>query len=108
MPVYDFACDQCKVKWELKLTLAQHSAIKDYITCEKCGNIAFQVVAPLNFRLVGEGWFGRDSGCNAAGIGYEVTQRELNKNLDDMNYAEEYANNMMARDDKNLAAGIVE
>jgi hypothetical protein len=105
--LYDFACERCKVKWELKLTISEHSAIKDKITCEVCGQKAFQVVAPLHFRLVGEGWFGRDGGCNASGIGYEVTQTELNKNLDKMNYAEDYANAMMAEDDKNLRAGVV-
>ena len=105
MPLYEFKCDDCRKIMQYKLTMKEHSDKKDSITCDKCGKKAIQVVAPLRFTLKGEGWFINSQQNDNP---YTITQNELNKNLDQMNYAEEYANTMMERDDKNLKAGIIE
>lgn len=98
MPLYEFACEKCKIKWEVNLTLSEHSAIKNSMRCE-CGNIGFQVVSPLNFRLKGEGWFGREGGNNAHGLGYELTQREMDKSKEDVARMDDYASNMSEKDE---------
>lgn len=98
MPVYEYACDVCKIKWELKLTMKEHSAIKDQVHC-LCGQQAYQVVSPLNFRLAGEGWFGRDGGNNAKGLGYEMTQREMTKSIQDVAKMDDVIANMAAKDE---------
>jgi predicted nucleic acid-binding Zn ribbon protein len=76
-PVYDFACNSCYKVYEIKMTLAEHDVLKEVMQCEECGRMLSQKVAPLRFDLKGVGWFGK----NDSGTGYEVTQRELDKNL---------------------------
>jgi putative FmdB family regulatory protein len=97
MPVYEFGCEKCKVKWEKKLTFAEHSAIKDLVVCE-CGEKAFQIVAQLNFRLQGEGWFGRDGGNNQKGLGYEMTQTSMDKSKEDVLRMDDAVAEMEAKD----------
>ncbi|SPF53531.1 hypothetical protein SBF1_6750002 [Candidatus Desulfosporosinus infrequens] len=91
MATYDFACDNCKIINEIKLTFDEHSKQKNSIVCQKCGSLMYQVVAPLRFTLKGEGWFGKSS--DAIGHPYAITQRELNKNLDLENKIEDIAGN---------------
>lgn len=92
MALYDFACDKCKIRWEIKLSHKEHEEQKDKIFC-KCGEKAYQTVARLSFRLMGEGWFGKSS--DAVEHPYAITQTELNKNLDVEKRVEDIANNFI-------------
>ena len=98
MPVYEFVCDTCKIKNEIKLTMVQHSAIKNDINCEKCGEKMYQAVAPLNFRLVGDCWFSRGAGNNSHGVGYEMTNREMEKGRQDVAKMDDVVAEMEAKD----------
>lgn len=102
MPTYTFACDNCQEKWDIKLTFAEHDEKKKDYPCDKCGEQVRQLVAPLRFTLKGEGWFVNSQQNDNP---YTITQNELDKNKDKMNYAEDYANRMMEKDDKKLKQG---
>jgi hypothetical protein len=78
--------------------MTEFSAIKDYCTCHKCGRPAKLKVSPLNFRLQGEGWFGRDGGNNSKGLGYEMTQREMDKSKEEVAKMDDYAANMSEKE----------
>lgn len=97
MAIYPMKCDNCKIKWDVKLSFAEHTAMKGKIVCPDCGEIATQMVAPLNFKLAGEGWFG--SNADAVASPYGITQTEINKNLEGEKRVEDYANTMSARDE---------
>jgi putative FmdB family regulatory protein len=97
MPIYPYSCDVCKNKWEIRLTMSEHDVIKNIVKCS-CGGTAHQLVASLNFRLQGEGWVGRDGGNNAKGIGYEMTQREMDKSKEDVAKMDDYAAEMSIKD----------
>jgi predicted nucleic acid-binding Zn ribbon protein len=76
MPIYDYQCPKCftmykdiKVKLEEKDTFSRD--------CENCENVKLvQRVAPLRFKLEGQGWFENSNEP------YAITQTELNNNLD--------------------------
>lgn len=90
MPIYQFVCDECKVRWEVKWSFAEHDVNKNNVLCE-CGKPAYQSVSKPNFRMMGEGWFGNSS--DAIEHPYAITQRELNANLDLEKRVEDIANN---------------
>lgn len=98
MPIYPYSCNSCKKNWEIRLTMSEHDVIKDQVYCA-CGYKAHQLVAPLNFRLHGEGWFGRDAGNNSKGIGYEMTQREMDKSKEEVAKMDDYASEMSLKDE---------
>ena len=91
MPSYEFACDDCKVRWEVKMTFDEHTERKGKIKCPECKEFGYQVVVRPNFRMLGEGWFGSSS--DAIEHPYAITQRELDANLDLENRVEDMANN---------------
>ena len=97
MPTYTFKCDKCMTKWDIKLTMSEHTLLKNSIHCKDCNEKATQMVAPLNFKLKGEGWFGKCS--DAISDPYAITQTELNKNLEGEKRVEDYVNTMTARDE---------
>jgi len=98
MPLYEYGCSKCNKTWELKLTMQEHDDIKGQLKCE-CGEVAHQVVTPLNFRLKGEGWFGRDGGNNASGLGYEMTQNSMDKSKDEVARMDDCVSEMAAKDE---------
>lgn len=99
MPIYPYGCDKCKIQWEVKLTMKDHSVIKNSLKCAVCGEKAFQLVSPLNFRLQGEGWVGRDAGNNSKGLGYEMTQREMDKSKEDVAKMDDVVAEMSLKDE---------
>jgi putative FmdB family regulatory protein len=92
MPVYNFNCQSCKKDYELSMKFEQHKIMKDILTCRECGSKLNQVVARLNFKLAGQGWHANE------GTGYEITQTELNKNLDLEKRIEHTAHDMQEKD----------
>jgi predicted nucleic acid-binding Zn ribbon protein len=98
MPVYPFSCEKCKKVWDLKLTMQEQHDTKGLIRCE-CGEIAQQMVTSLNFRLKGEGWFGRDGGNNCSGLGYEMTQNSMDKSKDEIARMDDCCSEMAAKDE---------
>lgn len=83
MPVYDFRCDRCKMKWEVKLSIQHFVTIKDDIKCNVCGEKAMNCVSPLKFRLKGEGWYNNGYGdSSSVDNPYSITQNELDRNKD--------------------------
>jgi putative FmdB family regulatory protein len=97
VPVYTFRCITCNFTNDVKLTMSEHEIIKNSMCCPSCEASMTQVVAPLRFKLKGEGWFGNDSAAVASAYG--VTQTELNKNLEHEKRVEDYVNTMTARDE---------
>jgi predicted nucleic acid-binding Zn ribbon protein len=95
-PQYQFACDECKVRWEVKLSFTEHEEKKNKMVCE-CGKPAYQTVSKPNFRMMGEGWFGKCS--DAIEHPYAITQRELDGNLDLEKRVEDIANNYQDKDE---------
>ena len=94
MPVYDYKCEKCGNVSEQNIKLADKLTTK--VHCN-CGGEMFQMVAPLRFTLSGQGWFGKEG----TGTGYEITQRELNKNLDLEKKVEDVAKEHMRKDKEN-------
>lgn len=91
MAVYDFVCHECEVRWEEKMTFSEHTTKKNKIKCPNCNKKATQAITKVNFKLLGEGWFGPSSDANEHP--YAITQRELNSNLDLENKVEDIAGN---------------
>lgn len=94
MPTYAWTCDKCKIEWEVKMKMSEHALIKDHYCCTTCGEKARQLVSPLNFRLAGECWYGRGAGNNSTGLGYQMTDTEMQKNKDQVAKLEDVAGNM--------------
>jgi len=92
MAVYDFTCHVCEIIWEEKMSFKEHDTKKHEIKCPKCNGKATQIISKVNFKLLGEGWFGPSSEANANP--YAITQRELNGNLDKENAVEDIAGNL--------------
>lgn len=97
MPLYPFRCDKCKIQWDIRMTFQEHEERKTVVMCPECKGFANQAVAPLNFRLAGEGWFGKSS--DAIANPYAITQTELNKNLEGEKRCEDYVNTMTSKDE---------
>jgi hypothetical protein len=95
--IYEFACDVCEIKWEVQMTMSEHSKQKDNIYCA-CGQKAYQVVAALNFRLVGDCWHSRGSGNNSHGVGYEMTDTEMLKSRQEVAKMDDVCANMAEKD----------
>jgi len=91
MPTYPFACDTCKVQWDVKMSMSEHEETKGKIICQKCGTPARQVVVRLGYKFVGEGWFGGNA--DAVASPYGITDMEISRNLDNEKRVEDIANN---------------
>jgi predicted nucleic acid-binding Zn ribbon protein len=86
MPAYDFRCDTCKKVHELRMKISEYYEQKDALYCrhqdaEKpgCpGKLKRMVDCSATFELKGSGWFGKDG----EGTGYEITQNEMDRNLE--------------------------
>lgn len=90
MPTYPFACDKCKIQWDIKMSMSEHEEKRGKILCE-CGETAYQVVVPSGYKLKGEGWFGTNA--DAVASPYGITDMEIRKNLDNEVRVEDIANN---------------
>ncbi|NCP97740.1 hypothetical protein GW796_05800 [archaeon] len=88
MAIYIYKCDKCGVTKEIKMSFEEHSKKKNQITCE-CDYLMYQVVTAPMVKFLGSGWF--------FNTGYEVTQNEMNKNLDSEKKIEERYNNARAK-----------
>ena len=75
MPTYDYYCPKCYTIYkDIKLTFEQKKNFtKD---CDSCNIELIQKVAPLRFKLEGNGWYANNDHP------YAITQTELNNNLD--------------------------
>lgn len=95
MPTYDFKCDVCDITYTVKMSFEEHEKLKNQTYC-LCGRQCYQVVAPLNFKLKGEGWFGNNA--DAVASPYAITQMEINKNLELEKKVEDVANNFSEKE----------
>lgn len=73
MPLYTFYCSNCNKQYDIQMKLTEHSEQKDKLQCQECNEFLTQQVAPLRFKLKGNGWFDQD---------YAITSMETNSNLD--------------------------
>lgn len=79
MPTYEFQCERCEIKKEFRMKISEYDEMKDNLKCEErnCrGKMKRVVDYSGTFQLNGVGWFGK----YGEGTGYEVTQRELDRN----------------------------
>lgn len=93
MPAYDFKCDTCGRVHEVRIKFADYDTKKDSMQCWEFGEEKPGCQGKLkrmmdfsgHFQLNGSGWFGR----GGEGTGYEITQNEMDNNLDDSARMEE-------------------
>jgi hypothetical protein len=72
------------------MSFSEHSEQKDKLVCQECHQPLTQSVARLRFKLTGNGWFANEyGGGSGPGSGYEITQTELNNNLEEEKRVEE-------------------
>ena len=57
MPTYVYECDVCEIAYEEMVPLARY---KEPQPCPKCGKLHEQVIQPVGFNLVGDGWTGKN------------------------------------------------
>ena len=101
MPAYDFKCDACRKIYEIQMKLAEHAELKDKLTCQECNGILTQCISKIPFQLKGSGWFSGGSSTMENIGGYDMTQTELNRNLDMERRIEDTAYEMQYQDQKN-------
>jgi predicted nucleic acid-binding Zn ribbon protein len=95
MPRYEFHCDSCKGKTELKMSFAEHDRFKKEGMDCPCGGKFIQTVAPLHFKLKGWGWYASES---TQGVDpYGISDREIEANLDFERRAEDNLYEMNAK-----------
>lgn len=98
MPTYEFYCEPCNKSYEIKMKMSEHSELKDKMECQECHGLMVQSVSRLRFRLAGQGWFANEyGGGSGPGSGYEITQTELDKNLEDEKRIEERYNTAVSK-----------
>lgn len=98
MPVYTFACSACNKEYDISMRMAEHTELKEKMTCQECHGPMIQCVARLRFKLAGSGWFANEyGGGSGPGTGYDITQTELNKNLEDEKRIEERYHDGLAK-----------
>ena len=92
MPAYDFKCDQCGRVREYRIKFADYNDLKNNLLCvpledkefaealdSYCpGKMVRQMDFSGHFALSGSGWHGREG----EGTGYEITQNEMDRNLE--------------------------
>lgn len=83
MPLYEFECENCFHKKEIKLKINELDEKKNLQFCE-CGLQLKLKVAPLRFTLNGAGWYANE------GTGYSITQREMDKNKEITNKMDDF------------------
>ena len=84
MPIYDMQCIECNKVYEITMKISEYDMQKSLLTCQECHGNLKQKVHQMTFNLKGSGWFAAadTGGRNGLGTGYEITQRELNENLE--------------------------
>ena len=61
MPIYEYCCNVCKIKFELRQKFSDPPADR----CPKCGGTVRKLVSAVSFSLKGAGWFGDGYGTKA-------------------------------------------
>ena len=61
MPIYEYCCNVCKIKFELRQKFSDPPADR----CPKCGGAVRKLVSAVSFSLKGAGWFGDGYGAKA-------------------------------------------
>ena len=61
MPVYEYRCDACNIRFELRQKFSDPPADK----CPKCGGVVRKLVSAASFSLKGAGWYGDGYGAKA-------------------------------------------
>lgn len=99
MPVYDFKCDTCNIPKEYRVKFADYDAMKNTTMCSEdgcTGKMVRQMDFSGHFALMGSGWFGREG----EGTGYEITQNEMDRNLEQSARDEDTMNKFMHESQK--------
>ena len=84
MPAYDFKCDQCGRVQEYHIKISEYDEKKNNCWCsdhnvKDCpGKMKRMMDFSGHFALNGSGWHG----ANGEGTGYEITQNEMDRNLE--------------------------
>jgi putative FmdB family regulatory protein len=95
--LYDFQCTQCNKIYEIKMTMAEHTELKNKMECQECHTIMRQKVSGLTFQLKGEGWFPKQSDEYDPNW-HGIDQGEFKKNLEFEKMIEDKAQDMAAKD----------
>ena len=97
--LYDYKCTKCRRVTEVKMSMAEHEESKSFFNqktaCPHCNYVMEQQVAPLRFKLNGQGWFGEYDSCPDA---YGITEMEMRRNLDMEKRIEGEATEMQEKD----------
>ncbi|MBI3794120.1 MAG: zinc ribbon domain-containing protein [Nitrospinae bacterium] len=56
MPIYEYACDKCKVVKEITHGISEKKSPK----CPKCGKVMKRIMSLGSFQLKGTGWYKTD------------------------------------------------
>ena len=54
MPIYEYRCESCNIRFELRQKFSDPPADK----CPKCGGVVRKLVSAASFSLKGGGWYG--------------------------------------------------
>lgn len=88
MPLYEFVCEGCKTKLEIRVSMTRREElVKEGFKCF-CGSDMIQAVGKLNFSLAGAGW---------SEHGYGITEYERLNNLDGEKRIDDAANDPKIR-----------
>jgi len=61
MPIFDYKCNDCEVKFEAFITSSEAKDPDFKVICPKCESEEVEkVVARTNFKLMGTGWYETD------------------------------------------------
>jgi putative FmdB family regulatory protein len=61
MPVYEYRCNSCNIRFELRQKFSDQPAEK----CPECGGPVRKLVSAASFSLKGGGWYGDGYGAQA-------------------------------------------
>lgn len=61
MPIFDYKCKACDVKFEIFVTQSEQKDPKFKVICPDCGSKKVEKsIARTNFKLTGTGWYKTD------------------------------------------------
>ncbi len=61
MPVYEYKCNNCHYRFELKQSFNDNSNDDSIVTCPKCGGKANRVFSPVPIIFKGSGFYTTDA-----------------------------------------------